>query len=143
MVEVRTFEPGDEAAMVLNDQQMATLAGVDWRASLLHAAKVGPVWTVEMGHRVIAVAGLSPQWQGRAVLWCYIATGIPKRIWPALHRAALRGLAARDERRIEAQTYVGWAPGERWLRMLGFECEGMARGFAPNGADCSSWARVK
>ncbi|CAB4126606.1 hypothetical protein UFOVP78_1, partial [uncultured Caudovirales phage] len=112
MVEVRTFEPGDEAAMVLNDQQMATLAGVDWRASLLHAAKVGPVWTVEMGHRVIAVAGLSPQWQGRAVLWCYIATGIPKRIWPALHRAALRGLAARDERRIEAQTYVGWAPGE-------------------------------
>ncbi|CAB4127177.1 hypothetical protein UFOVP78_59, partial [uncultured Caudovirales phage] len=30
-----------------------------------------------------------------------------------------------------------------WLRMLGFECEGMARGFAPNGADCSSWARVK
>ena len=77
------------------------------------------------------------------MVWAYINAALPARLWPALHRAALRGLAGAGYRRLEAATFLGWRPGERWLRLLGFECEGVARGYTPAGDDASLWARVR
>ena len=45
-------------------------------------------------------------------------------------------------RRLEADTALGFGSGSRWLRMLGFEDEGVSRAFGPDGADFRRFARV-
>jgi hypothetical protein len=146
LVEVRSFVPDDAARIELQPEQAAQLAAVpDWRDMLCAAPGAGPVWTIEAGGRVVCIAGLSVIWPGRAACWCYLAAGVPAAAWVALHRAVaarLRQVGGMGIRRVEAEVRAGWAPGERWVRMLGFRPEGVAEGYFPDGSACSRWARV-
>jgi RimJ/RimL family protein N-acetyltransferase len=85
-------------------------------------------------------------WAGRAEAWAFIAGDVPRRAWPALHRAVMRTLdsvaAELGLRRIEASCAHGWPPGRRWLLLLGFEEEGLARCYAPDGRDFWRFARI-
>jgi len=47
-----------------------------------------------------------------------------------------------DARRLETYVDVGFAPGHRWVKMLGFEVEGYMKSFRPNGDDMVLYARV-
>lgn len=143
MVEVRTFQSADADAIVLQQAQAAHLACVPgWRDILRGADAAGPVWTALDGGRVLCIAGLSEVWAGRALCWAYLADAIPKMAWVALTRAVEARLDASGFRRIEAEVRAGWAPGERWVRLLGFVPEGVAPGYFPDGTACSRWARV-
>lgn len=145
MVDVAVFRAGDADEIELQPAQVEQMAAIgDWRAIL--RAVEGSAWTVRIGGRVVAIAGLAPVWRGRVMAWAYIGAGIPRAAWPALHRLALRFLALAQDagaRRIEAEVRAGWAPGEWWARLLGFEHEGVAPSYFPDGGACSRWARVR
>lgn len=113
-----------------------------WRDMLRDAIALG-AWAVEREGELLAVAGISRLWAGRGVCWCYLARSIPKAVWPALHRAALRGIEGAGLRRIEAEVVAGWRPGERWAGLLGFYPEGVMHAYGPNGEDFTRWARVR
>lgn len=146
MVEVTGFDPADVDALQPQAQQLAEMAAIaDWRAMVRAAATHGPSWTGRLDGRVIGCAGVSLSWRGRAHAWCVIGEAIPPRAWIAIHRAVrarLDQLPALDVWRLEAEAAFGFRPGIRWLEMLGFEREGLARGFGPGGQDFVRFARV-
>jgi RimJ/RimL family protein N-acetyltransferase len=109
-------------------------------------AIAGLAWTAIMVENgaVVGCAGIVPVWQGRATTWAF--TGVlPRTAWVAVTRRAMAGLAeahARGYRRIEAAVHAKFEEGHRWAAMLGFEPEGVARCYGPDGADHVLYARV-
>lgn len=145
-VVIRGFEPLDLTVIKLQAQQAAEHEALpQWTQAgpAMHAA--GPCWTAELQGEVIGCAGFLLHWRGRAGTWCVIGVDIPRHCWVALHQTVitrLRQLPALGVRRVEAESQVGFLPGARWLEMLGFEREGIARAYGPNGADFIRWARI-
>jgi hypothetical protein len=144
MVDFRAFETADVERF---DCRMAELAGLDdWRGMILKAAGAGPAWTGWHAARPLGCGGLALAWRGRAQAWCVLAPDIPRTAWPAIHRAVARRLAQAAEvfelRRIEAEAMFGYPPAARWLRLLGFEAEGVMRNYGPHGEDFLRFARV-
>lgn len=94
--------------------------------------------------KVIACGGCAEVWQGRAVVWALISKDAG-RYMVQIHRAVRGFLMASQYRRIEAWVDVGFAPGERWLEMLGFtkETPEPMQGFRPDGGACFLFSRVK
>lgn len=146
MVEVRPFHPDDIDALALQDHQLGEMARLgDWRATAREAGAAGPAWTGLHQGRVIGAAGIVLPWPGRAVTWCLLGAAIPPLAWTGIHRAVrsrLAQLPALGVRRVEAETAAGWPPGERWMVMLGFEPEGVARAYGPDGRDFIRWSRI-
>jgi len=93
--------------------------------------------------RVVACAGILPQWEGRAVTWAYLDERAGEHM-TALHRAVKRYLDACPIRRIEATVDCEFEAGHRWARMLGFqlECERM-RAYRADGGDSALYVRIK
>ena len=117
----------------------------DWQAALIAAAETGPAWSALHGDQVLGCGGVSLIWPGRARCWCVLTNQIPQHCWVSVHRHVLRLLdqtPALGVRRLEADTALGFGSGSRWLRMLGFEDEGVSRAFGPDGADFRRFARV-
>jgi len=142
MVEIRGFHPADVDAF---EPVGYGLSDMDWRTMIRMAARSGPAWTGELDGRIIGCAGLGLLWQGRAQTWCVLAPNIPKRAWIGIHRAVavrLAQMGALNIWRIEADALFGYLPGARWLRMLGFEQEGLARAYGPDRQDYLRFARV-
>lgn len=92
--------------------------------------------------RVLAVAGITEIWQGRAQCWAMLAGGLGRH-FVQIHRAVQRALDMSDYRRIETYVDSGFAEGHRWIKMLGFTHEGRARAYSPEGRDCDLYARVR
>lgn len=143
-VTVREFRPGDVDGLEPQGRHVAALDALgDWRKMIRTAAASGRAWTGLYDGRVIGVAGLGTHWAGRAEAWCLLARDVPVRAWPAIHRAALREIAAAGLRRIEATSRAGFEQGGRWLLMLGFHAEGAMPAYGPDGSDHIRWARVR
>lgn len=146
MVDITAFDPADAGLIVPQAQQLAEMAVLpDWRAMVCNAARSGPAWTGRLDGRVIGCAGIALSWRGRAHAWCVLADAIPAPAWIGIHRAVKSRLAqmpALDVWRIEAEAASGFHAGRRWLRLLGFEYEGRARGYGPGGEDFDRYARV-
>lgn len=94
--------------------------------------------------QVVACAGCTEIWTGRAIAWALISKDAGLSMVP-LHRAVSGYLMASKHRRIEAWVDVGFDAGSRWLEMLGFTCETPSpmQGFRPDGGACFLYARVK
>lgn len=147
-LDVRPFQPPDLLLLEPGAAQRAEMDAADpaWRGKGARILRDGPAWTGLRDGRVVGCAGLSRVWTGRAVAWCLLGADIPKPAWIAIHRAVAARLADAQARlfwRIEAESAAGWPPGERWMRMLGFEREGFARAFGPDGRDFTRWAKVR
>ncbi len=110
--------------------------------NLYALVKSGPAWAVRLDGKLVAIGGHTPVWQGRTILWGYLGADCG----PAL-RAMTRRIAAEVEAlavefpRIEAYAERNHAQGVRWLRLLGFQREGLMRKFA-NGRDYHLYART-
>lgn len=147
MLEIAGFRPEDLDLFVPQARQAmeAAAGGEDWRAMAKLAARSGPAWTGRLDGRVIGCAGFALLWNGRAAAWCILGQDIPKAAWLGIHRAVVTRLAqlpALNVRRVEAEAQWGFLAGNRWLRMLGFEHEGLARAFGPGGEDFHRYARI-
>lgn len=146
MVEIRPFRPEDVDQLQPQYAQEIELASAgDWRHMTRFAAEVGPAWTGVLDGRVIGCAGFAMRWKGRASAWCIIGADVPRGAWLSIHRgvvARIAQLPALGIWRLEAETMHGFIEGARWLRLLGFEHEGLARGYGPGGQDFGRYARV-
>lgn len=107
----------------------------------VHALGEHDAFSAIDGDRVIACAGFVPIWQGRSVAWALLAKDIGERM-VFVHRATLRILNGRPERRIEAYCDTRFDAANRWIQLLGFKFEGRMAGFTPDGSDQDLFARV-
>lgn len=91
---------------------------------------------------VIAIAGIAERWEGNGTAFALVSCDAGRHM-----RVVVRAIAGFLEqapwRRIEAAVDVGFDAGERMMRMLGFEREGLARAYTPTGGDCWIYARIK
>ncbi len=92
---------------------------------------------------VIAVGGVTELWENRALAWSFIDARAGKH-FVALHKLVQDFLDMVPYRRIEAETSCDFAPGHRWLRILGFHMEAeRMKAFQPDGSDSALYAKVK
>lgn len=94
------------------------------------------------GDTVLVCAGLLPMWEGRAEAWALMGADL-KRNFVAIHNAAQRFLSVADFRRIEAVVDAEFCSARKWIERLGFEYEGPARAYTPDGRDCIRYAKVR
>lgn len=126
------------------------LAGLRLQAAQASAPLVTPEQAERLGHAYtalidgepVACAGLYELWPGRALAWAYMGAGCGREFL-ALHRTVRRHLEAATWRRVEAYVEVGFANGHRWVKALGFQFDGLLRGFMPDGADMALYSRVR
>lgn len=93
--------------------------------------------------RVIACCGCEERWENCATAWALLSSDAGKHmVWLV---RAVRGFIwhAAPWRRVEAAVDVGFDAGNRLVQMLGFQQEGVARAYRPDGGDCTIWARIK
>jgi hypothetical protein len=139
---VRPWITGDTVKIAMQPAQQYLHHIVDVRADFTDLAQRGLAWTAEHDHRILAIAGLMPQWENRATAWALIAESAGTH-FKAIHSAVAAFLDTAPFRRIEATVDVGFIEGHRWIKMLGFELEGYMRAYRPDGADMLLYARVK
>jgi hypothetical protein len=93
------------------------------------------------GDEILACAGVIQVWEGRGIIWAVLSGNIGRR-FIAVHRASLRFLDMCFVRRIEAIVDTSFAPGVRWVEMLGFRLETECmRGYLPTGGDAAMYVR--
>jgi len=138
---VRKWEPGDTERLLLQPSQ-------DYMYPLLEQLNIQPLadagmaWVGEEDGDILAIAGLAPQWENRATAWALVSSMAGKRFL-AIHRAVESVLDNARFRRIEATVDIGFEPGHRWMKMLGFRPEGYLEAYRPDGADQILYARIR
>jgi hypothetical protein len=90
----------------------------------------------------VACGGLYEIWPNRALAWTYLGADCGREFM-ALHRVVRRHLDFAPWRRVEAYVEAGYTNGHRWVRALGFQLEGVLRGFMADGRDMALYARVR
>lgn len=115
------YEPQHLRAMAIQPAQAHLLPLLD--GDYPEKAKLGgPAWTALQHGVPVACAGFHEHWEGRSSAWAIL--GDPGADMLRVTRAVLDALAGHPAERIEAYVRVGFAPGERWARLLGFHREG-------------------
>lgn len=143
-MKIVAFRPEHVRALELQDAQRyfaGQLSSADYGRMLANA---GQAFTALDGDRVIACSGCMEIWDNRAMAWALIAKDAGRHM-VGVHKAVAGFLAGAKWRRIEASVDVGFEPGMRWLRMLGFQQEtpDPMRAYRPDGGDSYLFARVR
>lgn len=133
---------GDTVKIATQPAQQYLHRIVDVRADFTELANKGLAWTAEHENRILAIAGVEPQWENRAIAFALIS-GSAGPYFRAIHSAVHDFLNRTPYRRIEATVDVGFEQGHRWIKMLGFEIEGYMRAYRPDGADMLLYARIR
>lgn len=101
----------------------------------------GPAMTAFDGERVILCGGICTIGPKMGVLWALLSARAGNRML-SLHRCVSRFLQTEPLRRLEASVEKGFAPGCRWLDLLGFKYEGDMLAYGDDGETHERWARV-
>lgn len=142
MVEIVPFLPEHLAAMRLQAVQASAQAQCTLEFGRQMAAQTGLARTVLADGSPIVVAGLTELWPGRAFAWAYLAEGWERHA-KTVHRTALETLRLCRWRRVEAAIDLRYSAAKRWADRLGFEFEGVAKAYTPDGRHMEIWARVR
>lgn len=110
-------------------------------------ARHGPCHSAVRDGRLICSAGLTRMWPGRYIAWMVTSAQATARDMGFALRDIRRFLddaqADPQYQRIEATVDAAFAAGRRWVKRLGFVCEGVMEAFDANGRDCILFARVR
>jgi RimJ/RimL family protein N-acetyltransferase len=104
--------------------------------------RAGHAFAAVCDDRVLGCGGMTELWENRAQIWALVSKDAGPHML-GIHRAVEGFLKQTTHRRIEAYVLVGFKPGERWLKRLGFEHEGTMRAYSPEGDDYELFARVR
>lgn len=135
------FRPEHLQSLILQDAQawMRPMMLDGYGEQLLEE---GPCYSMVSDAQVIACAGLTHIWEGRALAWSLLSASAGAHM-VRLVKVIRRFLDAQDIRRIEATVNSDFQQGHRMAEMLGFTAEGVMRGYLPDGRDCHRYARVR
>jgi hypothetical protein len=101
----------------------------------------GLAWSFDDNGEILGIAVVAPQWENRAMALVLMSESAGRH-FHKIHRAVNRFLDIAGFRRVEATVDVGFDAGDRWMKMLGFEFEGLMRAYRPDGADMKLYARI-
>lgn len=107
-----------------------------------HLIDSGPCYSAIEDGIVYACAGVSIQWDNRAIVWSLLSKDVGRH-FTRIHKAAFRLMDMVSIRRIEAHVDPDFPEAHRWIKMLGFEFEGRMKAFSPYGDDMDLYARIK
>lgn len=140
MIEFVDYEPAHLRALRLQAPQayFSTLFSEDYAAALAQH----PAWAGIVDGQVVGCAGLVEQWTDRALCWALFSEAAGPHFL-AITRFVQRVFALFHYRRVEAYVDPNFAEAQRWVRILGFEREGLMRAFTPTGEDNLLFARVR
>lgn len=127
---------------MIQPAQQYTGALGDMSADFTPLSEVGLAWTADHDGTIVAIGGLLPEWHNRATAWTMLSGDIGPH-FAGVHRAVKKFLIRSPYRRIEAHVDVGFEPGIRWMRLLGFEFEVYLKAFRPDGADMLQFVRIR
>jgi len=140
-MELRTFEPEDLRRVVLPDH-------LEWRRPQIHdseyaeaLAQAGKAWTIWCDWRPVVCFGMYEMWARRWSAWTIMDVS-SRRHMITVVRTIADLIAEHPVPRLEAVVESGFVPGDRMIRMLGFQFEGLMRRYLPNGRDAAMFARV-
>lgn len=137
------FEPAHLEALRLQPAQAHMLGEIETEGYAAMLAAEGGFTALGEDGAVLAVAGVSARWQGVGMIWALISCEAGPHM-RSLVRAAKGYLENVGEwHRVEASVDVGFLAGDRLLTLLGFEREGLARRYRPDGGDCTIWAKIR
>lgn len=102
----------------------------------------GDCFTGIQDGRVMAIGGVIPVTDTRAYLHMIVAAGFPNQ-WIKIFRATKRLIAAVEGDYIRLETLSTTPESDRWLEMVGFQCEGILRRVMPDGSDAKSYSIVR
>lgn len=139
---VRPWQKGDTEKLQIQGAQeyISSIVNVDYDFTELSFH--GLAWTGEADDAIVIVAGLVPQWEDRALAWALVSKDAGDH-FTSIHRAVKKFLIHCGYRRVEANIDVGFKAGHRWIKMLGFELEGLMKAYRPDGKDMFLYARVR
>lgn len=120
--------------------QRAQAGQVMTPTELAAAISAGPAYGLAYRGRLLALGGIATIWPGRGYLWGLLAEGLGSSMTP-IHRVVARALAETSLDRIEAYIDQDHEAAGRWIRLLGFEQEGVMRAFW-KGRDFALYSRT-
>lgn len=104
-------------------------------------AEAGPAYALVAGERVLAVGGVAERWHGVGLAWSLLAADIGPHL-RTLIRLTDGFFKQGPWHRLEIAVDDGFEEGCRLARLLGFEREGLAKKYTPDGRDCWIFARI-
>jgi hypothetical protein len=94
------------------------------------------------GDRIIICGGIVPNGDHMGDAWALLSKDAGRyMLW--LHRATRRFLQMQRIRRIEATVPMGFVPGCRWAKLLGFRFEGKMKAYGPEGDTHLRYALIR
>ena len=123
-----------QSAQVLAGQMMTP-------AAVESAIKGGIALAAVEDDRLYGMAGIYEVWEDRGLAWALLAQDAGAHML-TLHRLVQRALDVSLLRRVEADVLDTHEEGHRWMRLLGFQHEGVRRRYW-QGRDYALYARVR
>ena len=134
---IEPFRAADLNELVLQPAQRAWQDRIT-PEEVRHLEVCGHAWTLRKG-RVIGCGGVLDRGGGRGEAWALVAQDAGRDMLLAT-RAVRRYFETAPFRRIEAVAAEHFAPGQRWLELLGFISEGRMMAFCDDGSPAIRWA---
>lgn len=147
MIELKPYQTGDYESIVHRlrnheyDRPKGSLA--EKALELIADGSItGDAVTAVCSDGIVAVAVAYELAPGVADV-CMMETDLIEKYPKAAYEASERWLSGLPFRRLQAYCHVTFTVSYRYLRGLGFTCEGVLRGMWPDGTDCFLMARLK
>lgn len=136
-IELRRYIAGDVNLIVPRAAVAHEFAAQD-AALKAGATPPGLAWTVQIDGLPIGCGGLVECWAGRWMAWTWVGdvpVGARKFVALACRGGVETVIRDHGARRIESHVPVTMPMARRFNERLGFELEGTARAFGPDGSD--------
>jgi hypothetical protein len=95
---------------------------------------------------IVGVAGVDMLWEGVGDMWLmltpYIDSNI-KETYKCIRQGVKKLIEKHNLRRVQSYGRVDFPECHTLFKHLGFEVEGMAKGYTPDGVNCVMYAKVK
>ena len=95
---------------------------------------------------IIGVAGIDMLWKGCGDIWLMLTPAIYKNVregYRCIRDGMKKLIDDNNLRRVQSYGRVDFAACHNHFAHLGFEVEGMAKGYTSDGVDCIMYAKVK
>lgn len=144
MIRTRPFEIDDLLGLDIQEWQKQPEFEISHGYAEFLKENSAKALTILAGDKVLSVGGVIELWTGRGEIWHLLSRDCGKWM-TGIHRESVRFL---DEAnaiypRLETGCEVEWPEAHRWLKMLGFEHERLARQYMPSGRDLDIYVRFK
>lgn len=129
----------EEIVLQMNQRHMRELIDAEYKRT---AAKSPISFTLVDADHVLGCGGIVKYWDGVGEAWTLLSDYAGQNML-TITRIVKQVLNDAPFHRVQMTTDEGFTEAERWARMLGFEYEGLMRGYLKDGRNAKLWARVR